>query len=297
MAESIITDSSDYSEDFESSSESLPDFSESDVFPQLFNYLEKSLNETKYINYRLHETPPQQAVGLFLSQAKLSKSDFLNKLNWEYSQKKQSLRKPGKFEPYFSKFPKTLKSILCQMRSETDYLNLTTKRSQASAFDQIRSQAYSNLAALIKDKCQADSMLTSEKSAITKKSEELEDTFVWARFNELLKALVPNKILLSTPNEKQRSEVKSLIENYFKQGLTTNNVVTLEDSDYSTALGNRKAFVAGPERKIEVTEVCQEMNRAEELLTKFLTFSKTHTKAKKLNPVSRDCLLNRACKL
>lgn len=297
MAESIITDSSDYSEDFESSSEGLPDFSESDVFPQLFNYLEKNFDESNYINYRDQETPPQLAVGLFLSQAKLSKFDFINKLTWEYSQKKQSLKKPVKFELSFSKFPKTLKSMLCQMRTETDYLNLITKRNQLKVLDQIRSQAYLNLGALVKDKHQADSMLSSEKTAILSKSKELEDFFVWNRFVELLKALVPSKIILSTPNEKQKSEVKTLIDNYFKQGLSISNAITLEDSDFVAALGNRKNFVSGPERKIEVTEVCQDVYKAEELLVKFLTFSKGREKVKKLDPVGSDCLLNRACKV
>ena len=298
MADSIITDSSNYSEDFEDSlsSEENPGFyQESDVFPQLFNFLEKSFSEDAFINYRTQETPAQLAVGLFLARAKLSKSDFTNKLRWEYAQKREVLQRSVKLEPTCSKFPKSLKSILCSMRVENDFIARTMKRKVNIVTDEVRSQTFTNLAALAKDKSQADAMLESERTAIFKKSEELEDQFVWKRFYELLKTLVPSKILISTPQEKQKTEIKGILENYIKLGQSIKNAVTLEDADYLAALGNKR-FGNREDRKIEMTEVCSDASRAQELLNKFLTFVKRPAREKSLNVKFQKGFLNRACK-
>lgn len=80
MAASILTDSSDYSEDFESSSEAQ-EYSESQVFPRLFDYLESSLANNAYINYKTEETPKELAVGFFLNKIPNSKQDILDKLD------------------------------------------------------------------------------------------------------------------------------------------------------------------------------------------------------------------------
>ena len=298
MADSIITDSSNYSEDFEASqsSEDPPVFyQESDVFPQLFNFLEKSFSENTFINYRTQETPAQLAVGLFLASAKLSKSDFTNKLHWEYAQKRELLQRSFKLEPTCSKFPKSIKSILCLMRVESDFIARTMKRKTNIVTDEVRNQTFTNLAALAKDKNQADAMLESERTAIFKKSEELEDLFVWKRFYELLKTLVPNKILMSTPQEKQKSEIKGLLENYIRMGQSIKNAVTLEDADYLAALGNKR-FGNREDRKIEISELCSDVTRAKDLLDKLLTFAKRPVREKSLNGRVQKGFLNRACK-
>ena len=94
MAATIYTDSSDYSEDFEdfeSISEEHRKFSEQDVFPRLFDYLEASFSNDSYVNYENEQIPLELAVGRFLTKAQSSKQDILDKVEWEYSLKKQNL--------------------------------------------------------------------------------------------------------------------------------------------------------------------------------------------------------------
>ena len=298
MAESIITDSSNYSEDFEESFESEEDsglYQETDVFPQLFNFLETSLAQDAFVNYRAQETPPQLAVGLFLARAKLSKSDFMNKLRWEYTKKKELLLKSVKVEPVCSTFPKALKSILCQMRVENDFIARNMKRKISLVTDEVRNQTFVNLAALAKDKNQADARMANERTAIFKKSEELEDLFVWKRFYELIKTLLPNKILLSTPAEKQKAEIKNVLDNYLQMGFVIKNAVTLEDADYPVALGNKR-FGNREDRKMEISEVCSDLSKVQELLNMLLTFAKRPGRGKSLNGKVQKGFLNRACK-
>ena len=302
MAESIITDSSSYSEDFEESFEEsseeeadLRGYQEADVFPQLFNYLEASLAEDAFVNYRAQETPTQLAVGLFLARAKLSKFDFANKIRWEYAKKRELLLKSAKLEPAGSALPKALKSILCQMRVENDFIARSVKRKIKIVTDEVRSQTFVNLAALVKDARQAEAMLRNERTAIVKKSEDLEDQFVWKRFYELLKTLVPSKILLSAPPEKQRAEIRGVVEGLNQMGLGVKNVVALEDAEYLAALGNKR-FVARDERKMEISEVCSDPSRVQELLSMLLTFAKRPARVKSLNSKLQKGFLNRACK-
>jgi hypothetical protein len=295
MAESIITDSSNYSEDFEDSFESYDEYSETDAFPELFSFLEKTLSSSELINYRDESTPSQLAVGLFLSKVTQSKSDFKAKLHWEYTKKRELLQKPLKFESLSSKFPKTLKSLLCQMRAEDEFITRSLQKRVNLASREVRSQTFLNLAALAKDKHQAEAMLSSEKSAIFKKKEELEDFFCWNRFNELLKTLVPSKISVGSPSEKQKAELRALLENHVKIGQSIKNAISLEDSDYVIALGNKRPFISSQERKVEVSEVFSEISAVEEALNKFLTFSKRPVKGKSLNTCPKQCLLNRAC--
>ena len=115
---------------------------------------------------------------------------------------------------------------------------------------------------------------------------------------------MPNKILFSTPNEKQKNDTKNTINNYFKQNFSIKNIISLEDSDFQLALGNKRLFQSGPERKIEISEIFTHYSKIEEIFYKFLTFtakpiSKSHSlpvsKSNSLNPYPEDAFLNRAC--
>lgn len=296
MAAALLTDSSDYSEDFEGSYSETWEFSEQDIFPKLFDFLESSLQKPALINYKDEYTPQQLAVGKFLATATTSKQDIIDKLNWEYSVKKDTKQTSFRFECSNTKFPKALKSIMCESKCEVEYLNMKSKRNQRKAVEEVRSKLISNLGAVIKDKIQAESMLESESSAVSKKSDELQDQYYWIRFCELLKSLIPKKIIYSTLSEKQKSEVKNLLDNYYKQPFVIKNTISLEDSDYILALGNRRSFQSSNDRKIEISDIFTSYDQVENILSLFLTFT-TKAKDKQLSlcPFPSSMLLNRAC--
>ena len=113
---------------------------------------------------------------------------------------------------------------------------------------------------------------------------------------ELLKALIPNKILFAIPNEKQKNDAKYTIDNYFKHNFSIKNIISLEDSDFQLALGNKRIFQSGPERKIEISELFMHYSKIGEIFNKFLTFTtKQISKSLLLNPYPKNTLLNRAC--
>jgi hypothetical protein len=296
MDTSILTDSSDYSEDFESGSEDLREFSEQDIFPRLFDFLEKSLSTSKYINYKPIQTPKDLAVGLFLSQAKQSKQDILDKLSWEYSLKKQAVFKPIQSQSMSSAFPKILKSISCEARSESEYMNIKSKRNFRKVLEEIRHRVMGNIGLINKDRKQAGTMLDNENGAISKKSEELQDQFYWLRFCEVLKCITPSKILFGVPNERQKNDIKQILDSNIKQSISIKNVISLEDIDYQLALGPRKPFQISSDRKIEVSDLYSNFRQVKEIFSKFLNFSLNQAaKNFALNPCPLPMLLNRTC--
>ena len=298
MAATIYTDSSDYSEDFEdfeSISEEHRKFSEQDVFPRLFDYLEASFSNDSYVNYENEQIPLELAVGRFLTKAQSSKQDILDKVEWEYSLKKQNLFKRAYIKDTFHAFPKTIKSLTCLSRCESEFLNFRDKKDLKKIVDEVRTSIMANLGVLGKDKTQAQIMLLHENMSIGKKSEDLQEQFYWTRFSELLKSLIPGKIIFSVPSEKKRISVKTAIEIYFKQHFSIKNIISLEDSDFQSALGNRRALQQGPERKLEISEQYSHYHKTSEILSKFLTFTSKALPAPPLNPYPLSTFLCKSC--
>ena len=298
MAATIYTDSSDYSEDFddfESPSEERRGFSEQDVFPRLFDYLEKNFSSNNYVNYDDEETPLELAVGRFLTKAQSSKQDILDKVEWEYSLKKQSLFKRAYSKGNFLVFPKTIKGLTCLARCGSEFFNFREKKNLNKILDEVRTSIMTNLGTLGKDKTQAHMILLHENKAIGTKSEELQDQFYWVRFSELLKSLIPRKIIFSVPGEKKRTTVKAAIETYFKQSFSIKNIISLEDSDFQSALGSRRVLQQGPERKLEISELYSQYDKTSEILSKFLTFTNKAIPKPPLNPYPLSTLLCRSC--
>ena len=173
----VLTDSSNYSEDFETSSEEIREYSEQDVYPRLFDYLETSFTSNNYINYNAEETKIELAVGLFLAKASTSKQDILDKVSREYILKKQYIFKPVKSERTFTLFLKILKCFLFETRSENEFMNIKNKRNLRNILEDIRNKVMASVGVFEKDKIQAQGMLEAEANSICKKSELLQEQF------------------------------------------------------------------------------------------------------------------------
>lgn len=298
MAATIYTDSSDYSEDFEDSANTPPEpfkYSEQDVFPNLFDYLEATFNSDRYLNYEIQETPLDLAVGKFLTKAQNSKADILGKVAWEYLLKKKSFNKKLMQKKEFLKFPKILKSLFCFAKCESEFLYAQTKKMSRRVMEDVRTKVVLSVGVVEKDKMQAKLMLDKENAAIGKKSQELQENFYWIRFTELLKGLIPSKIKFSVPGEKKKNIVKAVVESFFKQVFVVKNVMALEDSDFQNALGNKRILQQATDRRIEVSELCTDSSKIPVILNEFLKFTSKPQPKPQQNPYPAHMLLCRSC--
>ena len=194
-------------------------------------------------------------------------------------------------------FTKIFKCYISKARVESEFLNIKSKRITRKILEEVRTRVMTNVAVVEKDKIQAIGMLENENAGIKKKSEELQSQFYWIRFLEILKSQLPKKILFGVPNEKQKIDVKMILDNYFKQNIAIKNSVSLEDVDYVLAVGNKKSFSSSQDRKLEISEIFSHYDKIEEIFALFLNFStKPEGKQVTFNPYPSHTLLNRACK-